>query len=116
MLNKKKQVLEYESESEKSKKALSLISTGKDERIPPLFRSVLEETEEMPEEGLRLRKDLKQCFQDISCFLLPYPGELDCHFWLSSLIHIFSGRGVTNPAFTGSIAELDSEFVTHVRH
>ena len=26
-----------------------------------------------------------------------------------------SGRGVTNPAFTGSVAELDSEFVTHVR-
>ena len=23
---------------------------------------------------------------------------------------------MTNPAFTGSIAELDSEFVTHVRH
>ena len=77
-----KKVLEYESESEKSKMTFSLIRTGidldfKDERIPPLCRSVLEETEEMPEEGLQLRRDLKQCFQDISCFLLPYPGELD---------------------------------------
>ena len=27
----------------------------------------------------------------------------------------FPGRGVTNPAFTGSVAELDAEFVTHVK-
>ena len=42
-----------------------------------LFRSVMEENEEMPKEGLRLRNDLKECFQDISCFLLPYPGNID---------------------------------------
>ena len=75
-----KKVLEYESESEKSKITFSLIRTGigdafDDKSIPPLCRAVLEEKEEMPEEGLRLRKDLKQCFQDMTCFLLPYPGE-----------------------------------------
>ena len=31
----------------------------------------------MPEEGLTLRNDLKECFQDISCFLLPYPGKIE---------------------------------------
>ena len=45
--------------------------------ITELLRSVMEETEEMPEEGARLRKDLEECFQDISCFLLPYPGNID---------------------------------------
>ena len=36
-------------------------------------------------------------------------------FNISIFLVCSPGRGVTNPAFTGSVAELDSEFVTHVR-
>ena len=50
-----------------------------------MLRSVMEETEEMPEEGVRLRNDLKECFQDILCFLLPYPGDIDRN--LCEIIH-----------------------------
>ena len=45
----------------------------------------MEETEDMPEEGVKLRNDLEECFQDISCFLLPYPGDIDRN--LCEIIH-----------------------------
>ena len=45
----------------------------------------MEETEDMPEEGVKLRNDLEECFQDISCFLLPYPGDIDRN--LFKIIH-----------------------------
>lgn len=62
-----------------------------------LLDSSLQVTEDQPEELQTLRKDLKSSFDDISCFLLPYPG-----------------RAVTNPAFTGSLKGVDLEFQEHM--
>jgi len=62
-----------------------------------LLETTLKVEDEQPEELQNVRKDLSECFSDMKCFLLPYPG-----------------RSVTNPAFTGLATELDPEFVEYL--
>ena len=46
-----------------------------------LLETTLKVDDEQPEELQNVRKDLSECFRDMKCFLLPYPGKdrLDQH-------------------------------------
>lgn len=60
---------------------------------------VLEETTEQPQELKNIRRAIKNCFPDVSGFLLPYPGR----------------AVVTNKMFDGKVKEMDGEFVESVK-
>ncbi|KAK6749297.1 hypothetical protein RB195_001727 [Necator americanus] len=47
----------------------------------------------------QLRQHIRSCFESISCFLMPYPGI----------------KVATNPAFTGSLADIEPEFQQQLR-
>ena len=40
-----------------------------------LLETTLKVDDEQPEELQNVRKDLSECFRDMKCFLLPYPGK-----------------------------------------
>jgi len=63
-----------------------------------LLEAALKVDEDQPEELQNVRKDLNGCFDEMECFLLPYPG-----------------REVTNPAFKGLGSEIDPEFLEHLK-
>ncbi|CAL8145537.1 unnamed protein product [Orchesella dallaii] len=50
-----------------------------------------------PKEAQRVRTSIKDCFEEINCFLMP---------------HI--GRKALTPSFTGSVSELDKEFAEYL--
>lgn len=56
-------------------------------------------TEKQHSELMQVRKHIKSCFSDISCFLMPHPGL----------------KVSTNPAFDGSLKDIDEEFKTQLR-
>ncbi|VDM82751.1 unnamed protein product [Strongylus vulgaris] len=47
----------------------------------------------------QLRQHIRSCFENISCFLMPYPGI----------------KVATNPSFNGSLADIDQQFQDHLR-
>jgi len=58
----------------------------------------LEEKEEQAPQLKTLRKNLKECFQEISCCLMPHPGT----------------KVAINPNFKGSVSEMEEDFVNHL--
>lgn len=58
----------------------------------------LEEKEEQAPQLKTLRKNLKECFQEISCCLMPHPGT----------------KVAINPNFKGSVSEMEEDFVKHL--
>uniref|UniRef100_A0A0A9WJC7 Atlastin-1 n=1 Tax=Lygus hesperus TaxID=30085 RepID=A0A0A9WJC7_LYGHE len=51
----------------------------------------------LPDEHEMVRKTIRNCFSDISCFLLPYPGD-----------------AITNPHYNGNVAGLAPDFQLHL--
>jgi len=58
----------------------------------------LEERAEQAPQLKTLRKNLKECFQEISCCLMPHPGT----------------KVAINPNFKGRISEMEEDFVQHL--
>ena len=71
--------------------------------------------EDQPEELQNVRKDLNGCFDEMECFLLPYPGKARSSHSLKRTNYNFEGREVTNPAFKGLGSEIDPEFLEHLK-
>ncbi|KAF6199336.1 hypothetical protein GE061_007362 [Apolygus lucorum] len=51
----------------------------------------------LPEEHEMVRKTIRSCFSDISCFLLPYPGD-----------------AILNPKYNGNVGGLAQDFQLHL--
>jgi len=58
----------------------------------------LKVSEKQHQELQSLRKHIRSCFSEISCFLMPHPGL----------------RVATNPNFDGRLAEIESDFKKHL--
>lgn len=64
-----------------------------------LLNKVLEIKGDHPEELKKVRRNIVQCFEQLKCFLMPYPGK----------------KAAMDPNFNGKVLDLDQEFVEELK-
>lgn len=63
------------------------------------LKKKLELKDSMPEQLQSVRSNIRNCFKEISCFLMPYPGE----------------KVATTENFDGRLSDYDQKFLTHLK-
>ncbi|XP_077494612.1 atlastin-1-like isoform X2 [Amblyomma americanum] len=63
-----------------------------------LLTKALQTSDEQEEQLRKLREDIRSSFEEIACFLLPYPGS----------------QVATGPEYKGQLEEIDSSFLKHM--
>lgn len=64
-----------------------------------LLNKILEIKENQPEELSKIRRNIVECFDKLSCFLMPYPGK----------------KAAMDNNFDGKISDLDPDFVEQLK-